>query len=75
MGAAPIGSPGCPDLAFSTASTAKKRTALIQSSSRDWEATTIMFFRMNYKNKTRLKREPLTDYSFRGIDSSIFSKS
>ena len=42
MGAAPIGSPGCPDLDFSMASTAKKRIELIQSSWRDWVATAII---------------------------------
>ena len=33
MGAAPMGAPGCPDFAFSTASTDKKRMVLMQSSS------------------------------------------
>jgi len=42
MGAAPIGRPGCPDFAFSTASIAKKRIELIQSCSTDWVATTMM---------------------------------
>src|SRR5436305_5554417 len=34
MSASPIGVPGCPDFAFSTASTARKRIVLTQSSSR-----------------------------------------
>src|SRR5437773_6984412 len=33
MSASPIGVPGCPDFAFSTASTARKRIVLTQSSS------------------------------------------
>ncbi len=43
-----MGSPGCPDLDFSIASTAKKRIELIQSSSRDWVTTAIIscFLRM-----------------------------
>ena len=44
IGAAPIGSPGCPDLDFSMASTAKKRIELIQSSWMDWVATAIISY-------------------------------
>ena len=47
-----MGNPGCPDFAFSTASTAKKRIELMHSSWSDWVATTIIFLAINYDKTT-----------------------